>query len=373
MQSYTSLSLLTNGVSTAYSPLLANCWFTSKTNSKLIRFVFTAAWLFLGFGVAQRTLHAQDIGAQVNSEFKACNYACTVQIPSGTYQQSTTINFPCVSVGTAMLIGAGPSTVLNYTGSGDSIAALCTGQPMENFIVKDLKVTLTSSARSGIHMSGFNGGLIENVSVSGGTNADGILNQGANAVTIQNSNFYSNANGIHNISIQNYSPNAIHVIGGQIFSNSNCGVYEQGSSFGRQIGNLYQGITFQYNGTNNVATSGQMCLESYANLTVRDNYFEYSCSQTVPYTIWAGDSAYQPGTGLFEGNAFLSCGATASINLANSFATTFISNGESGAIACFITQGSSTWDTTSMANYALAVKAFACGNTNINYVSTSTN
>jgi len=335
--------------------------------------LFSVALLLMLFGIGHRAL-ATDIGAQVNSEFQACNYACTVQIAAGAYTQTTTINFPCSTSGHAMLVGAGASTVLNYTGSGDSIAALCTGQANENLVIRDLTIELTASARSGIHLSDFNGGLINNVSVYGATDGDGVLNQGANGVTISNSTFYNNLNGIHNVSAPSYSPNAVHVIGGQIFSNSNCGVYEQGSANGRQIGNIYDQITFQTNGSNGVASSGHMCLEYFSTVVVRDNYFEYGCSQSVPYSMWVGDSAYQGTVLLVEGNVFLSCGATSTINLANSFAATIIGNSEGGSISCFITQGSPTWDTTVLADYALAVKSFACGvTTNINYVTTSTN
>lgn len=317
---------------------------------------------------------AADIGTTVNSEFAACDYRCTVQIPAGVQQQTTTINIPCANsvqngYGQAMLVGTGPGSVLHFTGAGDAILVDCPGTPQENAIVENLSITLGSSATNGIHLVGFNGALIENVTIFGAPGA-AILNEGANDVTISNSNLYNSSNGLVNVAIQDYSPNAIHVTGGEIEGNTNCGIVEEGSSFPRQVGNVYQGITFQYNGTNGRSSSGHMCIEFASAVTVRDNYFEYKCTQSVPYSVWVGDASYQAVEVLFSGNVFASCGSTGTISLANSFGVSLLHNTEQADLGTFLYQGTPTWDTTSLANYALGATNFVTGNTTVNYVST---
>jgi hypothetical protein len=219
--------------------------------------------------------------------------------------------------------------------------------------IKDLHIVLTSKATSGVHLRTLNRAPVENIVIEGETNADAILIEGANSVTVIGQNLLGNRNGIHNVGIQlsgaNYTPNAIKVYGGQITGNSNCGVLEDGSQValvGSALGNSYDGVVFEDNGTDLVTTSGNACIQEIYGGSFSNDYFEYACTHRIPYSVWIGDSPHRPNSVVFTGNVFVSCGASATFNLANSLGVKIDGNIEVGATPTFIqntTSAVSTW------------------------------
>jgi hypothetical protein len=110
-----------------------------------------------------------DIGAQVNSAFQDCSYACQVIIPAGTYNSWTT-SIVMAAPGQS-LIGAGSAnTILNYTGSGVGIL-----WQMNPFTItpagkiSGLTISGTASGTAGIHSGSITGAEFEDLEVTGFT------------------------------------------------------------------------------------------------------------------------------------------------------------------------------------------------------------
>ncbi|HEX7285666.1 MAG TPA: hypothetical protein VF532_05755 [Candidatus Angelobacter sp.] len=200
---------------------------------------------------------------------------------------------------------------------------------------------------SGIHLATFNTGTISDVVIENSPEtptkgADGIFIEGANSITIRNVRITGLRNGIHNVGIllngRAFSANAIHVFGGEISSNSGCGIFEDGASarlVGANFGNSYIGVTLEDNGSIGDAMTGNACIQSGRAISFLGDYFENFSA--VSYQAWIGDSSNQPTGVVFVGNGFVSVkGTLATLNLANSDGATISGNTEIGAIPSFI-------------------------------------
>jgi len=122
-----------------------------------------------------------DIGAKINSAIATCVSQCTITIPPGTYNYSTTITITTPGIS---LIGAGPeATFLNYTGSGDGILWQMNPFTLNKAgTLRGFTLIGTSSTVNLIHTGTIVGSTLDDLVVSGATGAagTGILFENAN-------------------------------------------------------------------------------------------------------------------------------------------------------------------------------------------------
>ena len=113
-----------------------------------------------------------DIGAKINSAIATCVSQCTITIPPGTYNYSTTITITTPGIS---LIGAGPeATFLNYTGSGDGILWQMNPFTLNKAgTLQGFTLIGTSSTVNLIHTGTIVGSTLDDLFVSGATGAAG--------------------------------------------------------------------------------------------------------------------------------------------------------------------------------------------------------
>jgi len=319
-----------------------------------------------------------DIFAKVMAAFHACGNGCTVYIPPGVYPHvTTTLVFPVLSFGGASLWIDSGATIY-YTGSGDAIALLGAGQSYVNAkIFGGGKIVGSSAGAHGIHLAGFNKAQFTDLRIYGFTNGDGWFNEGANTIDCFGCEFGLNAIGIHQvgsvISGTPYSPNAVHFWGGQVAFNTLWGAYEEGtqaSLAGPGIGNVYEGVVFQLNGSNAIpGASGNMFLQRCDSCVV-SSYFEYSASQTISNQVILGDNS--PACGgpnsctniatVIRDSVFVSGGKVVNtINNVNGWFTKVDGNLEEGIVTNFFNNGSLSYAADFLANTAMAAKNMTTG------------
>jgi hypothetical protein len=162
-----------------------------------------------------------DVGTLVNTAFATHTHVFVPYVPGVTYNYSVTMQLP-VSANDYLQID--PQVTLHYTGSDTGIEVL-TGA--DHFHISGGKLTGTASARSGIRMDGAEqGGLIENMNITGFTAGDGMISRGANVVTIFNDTAQSNMNGLNLEGRPAFASNAFTVIGGNYNNNSGWGIID---------------------------------------------------------------------------------------------------------------------------------------------------
>ena len=289
-----------------------------------------------------------DIGAKVSFAFAHCPRVCEVDIPaspSGGYRYSTPIRIPVGTLTTAWLKGQGAGvTQLIFTGTGDAIAALSlTGNAQSGLKISDLSVTCVGCAAgsNGLHLEGFNGGLVENIHVTGFP-ADCVFNQGENAVEFISDYWSSCLNGIHNKGVtiggRDYSPNALHFIGGEVAYNTQYGVYEQATAgLPPNENNVYLGIDFEVNGTA-AASNAQMFIQSADSDLIESNYMEPSPGSKGLASIVLGDSTDTANGTVVVGN-FIGTDGSETVNDFNSLGTYVAGNTEDGVVKNFLLHG----------------------------------
>jgi hypothetical protein len=288
-----------------------------------------------------------DIGAKVNAAFGDCLNTCTVYVPAGSYNYSTSISYPMAPNGAAALVLA-PGARLTYTGSSYAIDAQGSGESKAGVTIVGEGATLTgtSSGLAGIRLRAFNGALIRGLRITGFSTAPCILNEGANVVTIENSTLDACQDGLKNtqvsVSGRRYSANAVHVIGGYIVLNRRWGVWEAGSRIGTNLDNVYR-TTFEANGTNGCASDlcGHAFVQSGNGIAFNGSYFEYGASSTVSSAITIGDRTYSPAGTIIMNSHFGSVGATNTILNTSGQGTIVKDNIETGSIPNFLNNGSS--------------------------------
>jgi Pectate lyase superfamily protein len=248
----------------------------------------------------------KDFGAKMDgtTDDSAALQACvnatgqTCYIPVGTLKYATTLSFTLTTYGAAHLICASRASVLKYTGSGDAIAALGTGQTNPGLTIQNCTVNGASSTGSanGLHVRAFSDGLIENVMFTSFAGGDAVLNEGANSLSFLNDSCINSINGIHNrsvvVSSVPFASNANHFIGGVVGGNTKWGVFDDGSvtAAGPDENNVYE-LVFETNGTNGTP-SGQIFLQDCDMCAVTHSYIEYPSSGSLaPYSIVIGGVA----------------------------------------------------------------------------------
>lgn len=338
------------------------------------------ALILLCLAAPSAAAETRNVSAYVAEKFAACKNACTVTLPDGNLTYDQTIIVPCMTLGSAALVG-GSGTVLRYVGREDAIATAptCGKTPKANLKIRGFRLRLTPAARSGIRLVGFNRGDVEDVMIDGGgvpgkpsQGADGILIEGANSISLRNVTLHGNKNGLHNKGVVStpafdggtYSgtANGIKVFGGEIYGNVKCGIFEDGSA-GIAKGNSYIGVVFEENGTDNDAATGHLCLQTIYGANITDNYFEYGAAKKVPYAIWLGDANAKDGVAgvTISGNRFISPNSAATIRAVRADSTTIIGNSEVEPARTFLEHGEDSKETFLYQNHFPRVKTAKSG------------
>lgn len=277
-----------------------------------------------------------DMGAWINAAFVACSNGCTVQVPPGTYNYSTTISEP--PTGSASLVCEG-GVFLGYTGSGDAFDYFGPGGSLGPTLA-GCAIQGTSSAAAGIHVKNIIGALISGVSVTGFTNGDCIEDEGASTVLYVNISESGCKNGVHNVGLAGISPAAnIHFIGGEL-GGSQYGAYEEGTlsgSVGFNSKDSYEGVYFLFSGT-------QAFFQGCSACELRNNTFQLTASATNQLLL--GDSSFPATASVIADNYFIEVIGTLTndINLANAAGTVISGNLDSSVPAAtnFVNNGASS-------------------------------
>lgn len=236
-----------------------------------------------------------DIGAQINAAFESCSGRCYVRVPQGDYTYSTTIRIPVGIQGGVTLDCDSNSTRLRYTGSGDAMAALGTGEPEPGILIKNCFLDGLSSASgtNGLHLRAFGGGLFENIRVLN-FSGDGVLNEGINSVTFISPDIEANTINVHNVGVTvaggGYSTNAVKIFGGILGYAKKWGLYEDSSKIEAAFpngGNIYDGVNFERNGTAGVM-SGNAFLQWCDGCVITNSYLEFFGDDHVPESVVIG-------------------------------------------------------------------------------------
>lgn len=317
-----------------------------------------------------------DIGAQINAAFASCGGRCKVVVPQGNYNYSTTIQLPVQTFAGATLECDSQSTVLNYTGSGDAMAALGSGETDIGLVVESCELSGSSATGSanGLHLRAFSVASFDHLRIFAFP-GDGVLNEGANTVTFLSPDFSGNRNNIHDVGTsvngRGFSANAVKVFGGLLAYAKKWGVFEDFSQAGIAFpngGNLYDGVVFEANGTNG-QISGSAFLQGCDSCVISNSYMEFITPQFVPYNVVVGDSSTDGIGGLdsspqgvkIVNNHFLSKHATTSIFLINGLATIVEGNTEVALVTNFVNEDAAATNAYIANNIAIDATNYLAG------------
>lgn len=259
------------------------------------------------------------------------------------------------------VVGIGPQTILNYTGSGHAINILgASGESSSMVEVSDMSIAGTSSGLSGLHLRSFNNGLFKNLQISGFTTGSGIYNEGANNITFRDVTSRGNLYGIRNVGVvvggTNYAANAVQFDGGHLINNTGWGVLEDGTqsvTVGPNYSNVYR-TTIELNGVNASTTTGNVFIQQCNSCKVVDSYLEYGGAIIPTQNVVVGDATYAPTSTVIMNNAFISGTAVTSISNTNGMSTMVANNIETGAVTNFMLNGTGSRGLTMMRNRAAA-------------------
>lgn len=236
-----------------------------------------------------------DIGAQVNAAYASCGGQCSVSIPQGTYVYATTIQIPIKTMGGPGLVCDSTSTTLRYTGGGDAVAAFGFGDSQAGLVIRNCTLDggLSQSGANGLHLRSFGGGTVENIRIFNFSGA-GLLNSGANAITFIGADIEANYIDVHNVGVvvngQGWSANSNKMYGGTIGYAKKWGLYEDSSEVSQSFpngGNVYDGVVFERNGTNN-EVSGNAFLQWCDGCVITNSYLEFFGVDHVPENVVIG-------------------------------------------------------------------------------------
>ena len=283
-----------------------------------------------GFGVRIATeFPGVDIGAKIIAAFASCANRCMVYIPAGIYVYRTTIVFPVTSLGQSCLSGAGAATVLDYTGSGDAIAAFGNGSADASVCMRDFQIKGSPAGTTGIHLRTFQLGHFSNIFISNFAAGEAILNEGANTCFFYGVTLRSNRNGVHQRAVENFTPNANSFFGGEI-SSTHWGFYEESNANGAGGKNTFSSVVFQSNG--NAGVGGHVFLQGGASDAFESSYFEYDSKAWGAQSILIGDASHSVQGTSIRDNLFIAAPNTShTINIINGSYTTIDGNQEGGA------------------------------------------
>lgn len=233
-----------------------------------------------------------DLGAKVNAAVSLCSAQCTIYIPAGTYNYSTTMSLP-LNFFTHLSLQLDQGASLTYTGTGDAIVfpVAGTGPTDSNCSVTGGELFGNASAKSGVHIWATNACNVTNMVIYGFSTGYGVWLDGANAVNVDHNFISNNLTGVYmtptwctgiNCSDTGsgavYTPNANHVSFNTITGNSAWAVQEFDTQTGGQTGALNDSVIYndlELNGTNGNLSGGVSFGMSHG-LVVAGNYFEGS-------------------------------------------------------------------------------------------------
>ena len=271
------------------------------------------SWRFCPGGLDATLFTGSDIGAQVNAAIAACPQtgygttpACTVYVPPGGYNFSTTMIVP-LNTFSGLQIRFDHGAWMHYTGSGDAIeGTLGVAGPNTNGTIIEggsLWGDVSGSGANGIHILPGNQMSIRDMQIVDFTTGSGILLEGPNQLQIQNNIIQDNKYGIHLIptfcagpypytcsgttSGSAYTVNALHVTGNAITNNLSLGIFDDRNSVSGgttgTLGNTFDGNDLELNG--NTCTGGGVCgaifIDKSTGTVITHNYFEGSPRQIV--------------------------------------------------------------------------------------------
>jgi hypothetical protein len=289
----------------------------------------------------------------------ALTYAATltngadVVLPAGTYLcGSTTINVPAkvrlvlsgakitssatdaviVAVGndgaTGSIIGSGhASSLIDHSGTGSGVVADGIASQadlhLSNFWVRG-----TSAGTSALNLRRFNRATTSGLKLTGYTAGSAILSQGANSITHYAPEISTVLYGVNNQTSSTggtFTSNAVVVVGGQIINVTGYGWLEsETGGAGRNLGNRAIGVTFENNGVNGSATTGDVFNQNCDSLTIESCYFETYAGNVPTNCITIGDASNGPKGMRIVGNVFQTS-TTNTINDVNG-QTVFVEN-----------------------------------------------
>lgn len=292
-----------------------------------------------------------------------------VVFPPGTYRTTGTLSLPLAANGRFSLDLTGAT--LAYEGTGRALEAVGAAQPYVNLAIRGGRVVGTSAGTAGLYLSHFNKARVEGTSFEGFTTGDGILNEGANAITLVDVQVKGNRIGLHNVGKHrdadgiDYQGNAVAVLGGHFAFNSLWGYHSDGAgSVGGtvpNIGNSFHGVTFEYNGTGGVG--GHMKLDATDSESIISCYFEDSATLYGQAAIVLGDSVnpYTARSTQILANWFGGATGGTTIQLARAAYTNIQGNNEVGAVASFVNAEALATSTALGPNMALAAASYTTG------------
>jgi hypothetical protein len=235
-----------------------------------------------------------DIGAKVNSIFANAGYFATnkypkpasgtVQIPFGTYTQTTPIVIPIIA-NSVTTLQCDPGTVLNFTGKGNAISAifsLTTANVMIRITGCEINGSNAATGANGVMLDHFYGSFLQDIHANNFSTGSGIVYQGSGVSTCINCWARGNQYGVKILSSgptgkdrSGTAPNGIHWYGGAIENNRTWGVYNDFldlSKYGPGYNISFEGVDFEYNGTAS-AYAGQILIQELQNVLINNNYF----------------------------------------------------------------------------------------------------
>lgn len=321
----------------------------TNVEAKLAQYVSVKDFGAVGNGVA-------NDAAAINT---ALTYAATltngadVILPAGTYAcGSTTINVPAkvrlvlsgakitssatnavvVTVGndgaTGGIIGSGhASSLIDHSGTGSGVVADGIASQadlhLSNFWVRG-----TSAGTSALNLRRFNRATTSGLKLTGYTAGSAILSQGANSITHYAPEISTVLYGVNNQTSSTggiFTSNAVVVVGGQIINVTGYGWLEsETGGAGRNLGNRAIGVTFENNGVNGSATTGDVFNQNCDSLTIESCYFETYAGNVPTNCITIGDASNGPKGMRIVGNVFQTS-TTNTINDVNG-QTVFVEN-----------------------------------------------
>lgn len=239
------------------------------------------------------------------------------------------------------LVGTGENCIIEHSGTGSGVFADGFAS-QAGVYVSNIWIRGTSAGIAGLHFKRFNRGNVFNVKSTGYTAGDSVRHEGANSITHFGPKISTCLNGINNMGSTlsgAQSANAIQVFGGQITNCTGWGWIENtAGGGGRNLGNTAKGITFEANGTNASATTGDIFNQNCDTLNIDSNYFENGVGIVPTNCITIGDATNGPKNNRIVGNQFGNTN-TNTINDFNGQTVSVEGNTQNGANTNFVNHG----------------------------------
>lgn len=328
----------------------------------------------------REVISAKDFGATgdgVTNDAASINAALTyggtlangadVVLPAGTYVcGATSLNVPAkvrlvlsgaritssatdavvLAVGndgaTGHIIGSGhASSMIDHSGTGAGVVADGIASQADLHLA-DFWIRGTSAGTAALNLRRFNRATTRGLKLTGYTTGSAILNQGANSITHFAPEISTVLYGINNATSSTggaFSSNAVVVVGGQIANVTGYGWFESATGGGgRNLGNRAIGVTFENNGVNASATTGDVFNQNCDSLTIEGCYFETYPGNIPTNGLTIGDASNGVKGTRIVGNIF-STTHTNTINNVNGQSVFISDNLQNGAATNFVQHG----------------------------------